>query len=181
MMDIEEKTPKHLTNDPGEELEPTWSRDGQWIYFGSKRTGEWQVWKMPSKGGDAVQVTKNGGFYALESLDRKYLYYAKSVDPARGLWRVSIDGGEEKEMAPSLFLWCNFAVTAQGIYFTAPRSIEFLSFHSGKVMTFFANEGLSFAYEGNGVGLDISPDGRYLLYTQEKPLGSDLMLVENFR
>jgi len=175
VMDTEEKKPKHLTHDPGEELEPTWSRDGRWIYFGSRRTSDWQVWKISSQGGGAIQVTKNGGFYSLESPDRKYLYYAKSFKPARGIWRIPIEGGEETEVVSSLFGWCNFSVTEQGIYFTSsPRSVEFLSFSSGRIKPVFANEEL-------GVGLDLSPDGRYLLYTTGKRIGSDLMLVENFR
>src|SRR5215471_18743673 len=32
---------------------------------------KWQVWKMPANGGAAVQVTRNGGQAALESLDGK--------------------------------------------------------------------------------------------------------------
>jgi hypothetical protein len=30
-------------------------------------------------------------------------------------------------------------------------------------------------------GLDVSPDGRYLLYAQLDDPGGDLMLIENFR
>jgi hypothetical protein len=30
-------------------------------------------------------------------------------------------------------------------------------------------------------GLDVSPDGRYLIYAQLDDTASDLMLVENFR
>src|SRR2546422_4241172 len=37
---------------------PTWSRDGKWIYFSSNRTGSWQIWKVPSVGGSAIQVTR---------------------------------------------------------------------------------------------------------------------------
>ena len=31
------------------------------------------------------------------------------------------------------------------------------------------------------LGLALSPDGRYLLYTQVDYMGQDLMLVENFK
>jgi hypothetical protein len=37
----------------------------------------WQVWKIRRRGGSAVQVTRRGGFAALESSDG-FLYYAKS-------------------------------------------------------------------------------------------------------
>ena len=38
-----------------EGLVPSYSRDGRWIYFASERSGDWQVWKVPSSGGNAVK------------------------------------------------------------------------------------------------------------------------------
>lgn len=43
---------------------PSWSRDGHWLYFASNRSGDDQVWRVPATGGEAVQVTKQGGFAA---------------------------------------------------------------------------------------------------------------------
>lgn len=71
---------------------PSWSRDGEWIYFASNRTGQGQVWKAPANGGETVQFTKQGGTAAYASPDGQYLCYAK----ARGetsLWRVPVAGG----------------------------------------------------------------------------------------
>jgi len=53
------------------------SHDGKWIYFASVRTGRNEVWKVPFAGGDAMQVTKNGGWFSMESPDGKFLYYTK--------------------------------------------------------------------------------------------------------
>jgi dipeptidyl aminopeptidase/acylaminoacyl peptidase len=41
---------RRLTTEPSDEVRPSWSRNGRWIYFGSDRTGTWQVWKLPSAG-----------------------------------------------------------------------------------------------------------------------------------
>jgi Tol biopolymer transport system component len=47
----------------------------RWLYFASDRTGKEQIYKMPSAGGVAVQVTKGGGFPpAVESADGNFLY-----------------------------------------------------------------------------------------------------------
>ena len=50
-----------------------------WIYFDSARTGEQQIFKMPATGGEAVQLTRDGGFAPLESSDAKFLYYTKGL------------------------------------------------------------------------------------------------------
>ncbi len=41
---------------------PAWSPDGAWIYFTSDRTGHPEIWRVPSTGGPAQQLTKTGGF-----------------------------------------------------------------------------------------------------------------------
>ena len=53
--------PIRLTTHPADDAWPSWSRDGQWLYFMSRRTGRLEVWKMPAGGGEAIQVTRNGG------------------------------------------------------------------------------------------------------------------------
>jgi hypothetical protein len=57
-----------LTRDASDNVNASWSRDGKWIYFTSNRSGQWQIWKMPSDGGEPVQLTKQGGFLALIAL-----------------------------------------------------------------------------------------------------------------
>ena len=56
---------------------------------------------MPAEGGQAVQMTKQGGHMALESPDGKTLYYAKSCD-VPGLWKVPVQGGEETRVLEQL-------------------------------------------------------------------------------
>ena len=60
--------PRNLTDHPAQDIQPTWSRDGLWIYFSSDRSGDWHIWKVPAEGGEAVK-TPFPGTYALESWD----------------------------------------------------------------------------------------------------------------
>jgi hypothetical protein len=76
-------------------------------------------------------------------------------------------------------------VVEQGIYFlTAEKMgrpvIEFFSFTTGRVIEVVALA-KPFRLATNPVGLSVSPDGRWILYTQEDQRDMDLMLVENFR
>jgi dipeptidyl aminopeptidase/acylaminoacyl peptidase len=49
--------PRRLTSDPENDNAPQWSSDSRYIYFLSSRRGSTQVWRLPSAGGEAEQVT----------------------------------------------------------------------------------------------------------------------------
>ncbi len=83
--------PRQLTHEPSAEYDPTWSRDGRWVYFFSERGGSQQIWKIPSEGSEALQVTRNGGRYAVESWDGHDLYYWKATGTE---WRQDLVGAE---------------------------------------------------------------------------------------
>jgi Tol biopolymer transport system component/predicted Ser/Thr protein kinase len=177
--------PQRLTTNPAHDASPSWSRDGKWIYFGSNRTGENQnqIWKMPSNSGEAVQVTRKGGYSGFESPDGKFLYYSKAFN-ATSLWKVPVQGGEETQVVDSLSYYANFAVVNKGIYWI-PRpdsagggAIEFLDLATGKIKPVARLEKPG---RPGGLGLTVSPDGRWILYSPFDQEGSDIMLVENFR
>jgi hypothetical protein len=65
-------------------------------------------------------------------------------------------------------------VAANGIYLTQEGSIDFVDFATAGIRTVLKTR-------PPDAGLAISPDGRYLLFAQVDAIGSDLMLVENFR
>ncbi|HXI92384.1 MAG TPA: winged helix-turn-helix domain-containing protein [Blastocatellia bacterium] len=171
-----------VTGDSDDHL-PSWSRDGKWIYFSSNRTGVYQVWKVPAEGGVAVQVTRQGGGLAFESPNGKYVCYGK--DSAPGVWRVPVDGGEEVQVLNSFKSedFRDWAVVSDGLYFINPDTkdgvvIQFFDFATRKVKQIAA---LGKVEVWAGGGIAVSPDRRYILYTQNDHPGGDIMLVENFR
>jgi Tol biopolymer transport system component len=176
--------PRRLTNDAALDVAPSWSRDGQWVYFSSMRSGARQIWKTPAKGGEAVQVTRNGGFDSFESADGKYLYYTKQREVA-GVWRLSLEGGEEVLIPGSEGVKEHRAWTLadRGIYFAVSTSaddhlLRFYSFATGRVADVTR---LQKKPVYGPPGLVVSPDGRFILYVQRDSSSSDIMLVENFR
>jgi Tol biopolymer transport system component len=171
--------PTRLTTHSADDVVPSWSRDGNWVYFTSNRSGRDEVWKVSAAGATAVQVTRNGGDTAFESPDGKSVYYIKR-DFSRGLWKMPVSGGEESQVLPSV-PGRAFCPVNDGIYFIpAPGPdgkfpIQFLSFATAKVKTVAPMSGPPID------GLSVSPDGRWILYSQIDQVGSDLMLVENFQ
>ncbi len=174
VIDADGGPPQRVTDDPSDDAMPSWSRDGKWIYFCSSRTGTPQVWRIPVKGGKAAQVTTGGGTAAQESVDGKSVYYAKRRGRT-AVWKVPVAGGEESLVLDSIMHHSMFSVAERGLYFIQDRrSVRFLRFASGEVKL-IASVTRPFDY------FSVSPDGRWILYTQREETGADLMLVENFR
>lgn len=170
--------PRRLTINPAQDGLGSWSRDGKSIYFVSSRSGTRQVWKMPAEGGNAIQLTRHGGEAAFESPDNRFVYYSRGRGET-SLWRVPVDGGEEQHVLDSV-LFLNFVVTPDGIFFVrgpanGASSIRFFSFKTGATTFVAPMEGPA------AMGLSLSSDGRYILYSETEQQSTELMLVENFR
>jgi Tol biopolymer transport system component len=175
--------PRRLTSGPSNNESPSWSQYGRWIYFGSDRNGDWQIWKEPAQGGAAVQVTKNKGSHeAFESLDGKFVYYAKWGVP--GIWKVPVAGGEETRVLDRARA-STWALTRQGICFfdrngSPDNALRFYNFATGKA-TLLREFPKDTRVDMSSTALTVSPDGQWILYTQLDQSASNLMLVENFR
>ena len=169
-----------LTRDASDNVNASWSHDGKWIYFTSNRSGEWQIWRMPSGGGEPLPVTKQGGFRAFESADGKTVYYAKtSSDP--DIWRVPATSGQESPVSPQLHVqkWRDWALVDNGILFFRERSaqhpvLRFFNLATTKVKDVAT-------LEKPGEWLSASVDGKFVLYNQFEHEESNIMLLENFR
>ncbi len=180
--------PHRITPNGSNGAVPSWSHDGKWIYFASRRGDGFQVWKVPVNGqlsdGDPLQVTRHGGFAAFESMDGQLVYYSKGHD-VPGLWVVPANGGGEKPVISdfNVGFWGYWAVVARGIYFLAPlpptrAGVNFYSFdsRSSKLIAILPNEP---PFDDSGFA--VSPDESRVLYTHVDNSGSDIMLVEDFR
>jgi Tol biopolymer transport system component/serine/threonine protein kinase len=166
--------PERLTNSAASDVLPSWSHDGKWIYFGSNRSGVLQIWRTPSGGGPAEQVTKNGGYCPNASPDGRSIYYSKNDSDLCPLWQVPASGGEEVQVLDAVTSH-RVAVSDRGIYFVLWPQLQHFDFSTGKSKTILTLP------KRTTVGLSVSSNSRWLLYSQIDQGGSNLMLVENFR
>jgi Domain of unknown function (DUF5050) len=161
---------------------PTWSGDGNWIYFSSDQSGSDQVWKMSPAGGQPVQVSKHGGVRPMESPDGKFVYFTK--DDGLSLWRIPVAGGQEVHVLDIKGGWSGYTLAGDGVYYitgtmrrqTSPQArIEFFQPATGVRKDIVTIE------KPDSDFLSVSPDRQFLLYTRQDRQSSELMLVENFR
>jgi Tol biopolymer transport system component len=177
---------RRLTAEPSIDGIPSWSGDGQWIYFASTRAAVLpDIWRVSSDGGQAVRLTRNGGFEPRESPDGRYLFY---LDRSPGglttegrLMRVPLAGGQEEVVLERIrpFLW---SVTDTGIVFVTRETdfdaIDLYRFSDQRV----ARVGrLGFRTPGRFPHMTTSRDGRWALATKMVRFDSDLMRLDKFR
>jgi dipeptidyl aminopeptidase/acylaminoacyl peptidase len=171
--------PRRLTTGPKENETPSWSHDGRWIFYTVEDEGRYEIWKIPTDGGVAVRVVQNGGLWPSESGDGKSLYYM-----ADGLFRYDFVSGSESHVINPLENngneWC-LCGNALCYIERSPPTGRFVRFdpvtRTSHTMTLDPGP-----LAGDGAyGIDVSPDGKWLLYTRADSIESDVMIIENFR
>ena len=94
---------------------------------------------------------------------------------------MPVTGGDERRVTEDGLFRYNYVVTSSAIYFmTLPRNdaratLKRIDLPTGRVTSLLTID------RPPDLGLALSPDSRYLLFTKVDYSGSDLMLVENFR
>jgi Tol biopolymer transport system component len=164
---------------------PSWSKDGQWLYFAAGSEERTQLYKVPSAGGRAVALTGRGGYWPRESPDGRLVYYVGG-ERTNQLWSASVLGGGETavsgfpELEPSVKT--DWMVVPGGVYFVdgaGPRpGIAFFDLATRKTRRIVDIPGQPEPWDD---ALAVSPDGRSILFSQIDNVSGDIMLVENFR
>ncbi len=165
---------------PGGGKWPSWSWDGQWLYFASGRHPT-SIWKMRPGGGAPVQITHGSDDDMPQaSFDGEFIYYNKGWPGPLSIWRISVEAGEATKIIDGVSTGGQWTVGADGIYFfTTPdakgrseiRLYEFATRRTKKILM---------VERSVNIKISVCPDGRTILYPQMDEQGSDLMLVENF-
>ncbi|MBN2303923.1 MAG: PD40 domain-containing protein [Anaerolineae bacterium] len=89
-----------LTNDPGSDIEPVWSPDGDVIAFVSDRDGDFEVYVIRADGSDLRQLTSNIAEDRLPHWQPggQYLIYSSDVNGQWDLYAISADGALVRQL-----------------------------------------------------------------------------------
>lgn len=178
VVDVDGGIPRQLTTDAAQAcFAPSWSRDGNWVYCCTNFPYNPVTWKSPASGGPLVQVSVPGGTAPFESPDGTKLYFIRDS----AIWQVPSGGGTQTKLIENVRNR-NYVVGRRGIYFERERlgdmpRVSLCFFDSASRKTSVVHR----TAKPTQMGLTLSPDESWLIYTQIDQQGSDLMLVENFR
>jgi Tol biopolymer transport system component/DNA-binding winged helix-turn-helix (wHTH) protein len=177
---VSELVPRKLVTNVANVSTPSWSHDGKWIYFIAGGT-DGRIYRCPAEGGAAVPLSKGVGWGPQESFDGKAVFFQKYVAGNAVLMRISLEVRGTESVVEGLHVNsdvpANWAVARNGIYFQpaeAPDELQFFDFASKKKSQMLPIQ------RGQLWGLSVSPDGRWISYSQFGEATSDIMLVENF-
>jgi len=115
---------RQLTNSPLKDFGPRVSPDGQYIFFGSARSGSIQVWRMNSDGSNQIQLTKGeGGYPVFVTPDHQSVYFVSALQ--RRLWRISPEGSNETKVSEEEVLQPAFSSSGKLVaYFFRQKASE---------------------------------------------------------
>ena len=184
---------RQLTDHPAPDSNPSWSADGRWIYFTSRREnasglrrGD-HLWRVSVDGGPATQLSINNAHDSWESTDGQTLLFThQSV-----LYEKNLATGEERrieELVGQQF-GQNWAPAAGGVYFFNQRNesgmscVNFFDLRSRQLRQVTCLDGTHYrpTYQRSLPGFSISPDQRVMALSLEYTQGGEISLMSNWR
>jgi hypothetical protein len=156
-----------------------WTKDGRGFYASKPKVQ--QIFLISRDGAVQKQITKKYGHYP--QVYGEYVYYLKGW-LTKEIWRVPLNGGLEEPLLQGVdgFVLRSWTVVKNGIYLireneTSPE-LDFFNLNTRKI-TRIKELPMASTYLLSTITVD--PQEKYLLYTKDEPVKSDIILVENFR
>ncbi len=169
--------PRRFTDHPAEDDGPWFSRDGRFLYYTSKRSGEYETWKQPILGREPERITFDGvdlGVFWSEDGASFFFRREETIwNQAFGREPVRVLDGVKYQ---SWVLWDDQIVYERN----SDDGEAFAEIYDPETGTSRRLGSLGDA-AGMSFGFDVSPDGTAILFAREDRGGSDLMLIDGFR
>ena len=189
-IDAQGGVPQQITKDAGDQFGPTWSHDGQWIYFTRRLGNERDIWRTraDTPNDPSVKVTNSGNVSrGRETVDPAGVLYQKDP-PDLALYFQPLRGGPARTAMACVN---RFSVGRQGIYYMPCQSSRTIELDApvrlrnpttGKDRQITTLKDIQFpVWSRYNQSFSVSADGQTILYSRLASAGGDLMLIENFK
>lgn len=184
---------RQLTDHPAADFNPTWSADGRWIYFTSRReisTGLRRgdhLWRVSADGGPATQISINNAHDSWESIDGQTLLFTHQSD----LYEKNLANGQERridELVGQQFEQ-NWAPVPGGIYFFNQQNesgmscLNFFDLSSRLLRRVTCLDRAHYrpTYQRSLPGFSVSADQRVIALSLKYTQGGEISIMSNWR
>jgi len=137
------------------------------------------LYRVPAAGGAAERFSRKRAYRAEVSGNKVIFNVASPVGV--DLWEQSVPEGEERplEGMPQLRYSDAWVVTGAGIYYTHEGTVSSYDFvtHQTKVVRSLTGAPAALG----GLGMTVSPDGHWLVYTRGADWQGDIMMIRGRR
>lgn len=162
-----------ITDDPGDDVMPTFSPDGKYVAFASNRSGNWNIYYVPVAGGRPVQLTFDNEheLHPSWSPDGKLLAYCRYGRQSGRweIWTVDIENPSVRSfLVYGMFPEWNPDVARNKLLFQRPRQ-RGSRFHSIWSVDYVSGEAIHpteivSASNAAAINPSWSPDGRRIVF-----------------
>jgi Tol biopolymer transport system component len=163
---------------------PSWSADGNFIYFTAGEREHPQIWKRPAAGGNAVQLAGSAGQRPRESRDGKWLYYFRwATTETVTIWRIPVADGTDRQVKAELVVgpphrpseyWT--LAGNEVVFFDRGDKSNAAAFRAYHTVTKQVRTIVELG-ESHGQHPAMSPDGRTLFYSRLDRSGANIMVA----
>ena len=175
--------PRMISDGEGGSKAPSWSRDGQFVFFtrGRNACGSEELWRRQVDSGEESRLT-SCAWRPLPGDDGRVYFYNREM---RGISSVSMSGDDERlELAAGdeCHLMPNaWTVWESNLVYVGceDRAIKMLDLETQQTSELAPP--LEKAHLFEFMSLDVSPDGQWILYSRIDRTASDLILIEAFQ
>ena len=177
ILDVFEGRPRRLETSQANLSLPAWSRDCHWIIASNGRTA---LYRVPTVGGSVEPFTEKRAYRAIVIGSR--VIFNVAGDTSVELWSKPMEGGAEAPLQGMIPLRYDdsWTATPRGVYYTSSSALtpvvgfyDFTTHGTHVVRTLESSpEALG------GLGMSVSADERWLLYTRSERSESDIMMAE---
>jgi Tol biopolymer transport system component/DNA-binding winged helix-turn-helix (wHTH) protein len=176
VVDVLEGHPQRLETSRTNLSLPAWSEDCRWIFASDGRA---TLYRVPASGGMAEVFTDKRAYRAAVSGER-VIFNAATADGVE-LWSKPADARPESplEDMPHLKYSESWTATRRGIYYTQSATVGFYDFAARRAHVIRDLQQVPAPL--GGLGISVSKDEHWLLYTRNAQWQGDIMLLSGWR
>jgi Tol biopolymer transport system component len=188
MMSTKSGAVRRMTDDPKEDWDPGFTRDGRHILWSSNRTGAFEIWMADFDGSNVRQVTREGHDAENPTATPDgWIVFNQGSGPDRGIRRVRLDGTDAEQILTGTIVLPEVSPDGRYVSFRLNLRVELFGLRvarlsDGAIVTAFDMDlPQRRGFTGNSIGRSRwTPDGKAIVFVGQNDRGAYGLFIQDF-